>query len=502
MNRYFCLAIVLFLGGCSSSAILDIQVDTYSKEIARSDTPLVQNLREQLGDLISLRDQSSAAISRVRNYQQLYATAATPAENIVSLARTCERNTRVLGVVDLKVLESHQKLLDEVSLIQQNLIAAIEKADTATVNLINESLNPTDNDFNGALASYIVHSHEVSVLTLNFQEKIDLLYGDLEQGLRNTNESLQLIELNPCGFEADPRSKLESSFRELVAALNSFYDLKEANGRNRDYGNQLLEQWPILQEQFRDDISEMKKDIVAFRIQFKAEVDLISDNLRDIVQARSFYNSQLDRLQDPAHIAWIGIESIPLSTKEVIDEASRQAVRLSCGNSNPKQHCWAEVSRARFYAEGRSDVVAVEERVGNWKIKQASNFPAALIKGQLEISRSLASGATKIISSIAGVSSTGLSALDSKEAEVGTVDESTTKTPVNTDLFKQSLLSELESERKDKKKRALRLRLQSLEDRITLSGTPTPLSEGLREEIRAVLELYSMQFDFVESKEN
>ena len=102
--------------------------------------------------------------------------------------------------------------------------------------------------------------------------------------------------------------------------------------------------------------------------------------LREQVQEIELLNSQIDRLQDAG------------------DPALRQLVK----EENEKK--WLRVfSHTEFYAEGNTNVVIVRERPGHYSIKKGVNNPTALIRSQLNISRTIVSGALEVIGSLTGV---------------------------------------------------------------------------------------------------
>lgn len=102
--------------------------------------------------------------------------------------------------------------------------------------------------------------------------------------------------------------------------------------------------------------------------------------IRDLARNQDFYLSQLDRLQDPADPTW----------REILDP----------NNANN----WSTLfARTKFRAKGDADVIVVRDRPGHYRVQRGTNNPAALIQGQLEISRSLASATTSIIGAMSGV---------------------------------------------------------------------------------------------------
>ncbi|MDA3790037.1 MAG: hypothetical protein PF503_16265 [Desulfobacula sp.] len=103
--------------------------------------------------------------------------------------------------------------------------------------------------------------------------------------------------------------------------------------------------------------------------------------LGDAAASFEFYNTQIDRLQDPSDPAW----------REITKEK----------NQSKWQPHFAETS---FYAEGKSDVVFVRDRIGHFRIQRGTNNPTALIQSQFKISRAVASGAVEVMAAVAGVS--------------------------------------------------------------------------------------------------
>lgn len=104
-----------------------------------------------------------------------------------------------------------------------------------------------------------------------------------------------------------------------------------------------------------------------------------SNDIRSVALQRNFYNSQIDRLQDPAD----------------------RALAMLITDENPKS--WKVVNEAKFHARGRTSVVAVRDRLGQFALKSADNSPGVLIAGQLGISRTIADGALQIYAAASGV---------------------------------------------------------------------------------------------------
>ncbi|MES2974176.1 MAG: hypothetical protein V4757_11245 [Pseudomonadota bacterium] len=100
-----------------------------------------------------------------------------------------------------------------------------------------------------------------------------------------------------------------------------------------------------------------------------------------LAETLDFYNSQIDRLQDPADPVW----------REVVDPRNDAK--------------WNPVfARTVFYSEGNTGVVVVRDRAGEFRVHQAKNNPTALIQGQLRISRAVTSGLTDVLGAMTGAS--------------------------------------------------------------------------------------------------
>jgi hypothetical protein len=96
------------------------------------------------------------------------------------------------------------------------------------------------------------------------------------------------------------------------------------------------------------------------------------------------YVSQIDRLQDPADPAW------------------RELLRLE------NETNWAPFfTRTSYRAEGDTGVVIARDRLGHFRVQRAKNNPAALIQGQLRISRAIASSLADALAAATGVPGAG-----------------------------------------------------------------------------------------------
>lgn len=117
--------------------------------------------------------------------------------------------------------------------------------------------------------------------------------------------------------------------------------------------------------------------------------------------ALDLYVSQIDRLQDPADPAW------------------RELLRPD-NESN-----WAPFfARTSYRAEGDTSVVIARDRLGHFRVQRARNNPAALIQGQLRISRAIASSLADALGAATGVPGAGAIA---SAAKVGATKTDATK---------------------------------------------------------------------------
>ncbi|HTE42822.1 MAG TPA: hypothetical protein VK629_18515 [Steroidobacteraceae bacterium] len=101
--------------------------------------------------------------------------------------------------------------------------------------------------------------------------------------------------------------------------------------------------------------------------------------LSGLVRRSSRFVEMIDRLQDAGDAVWRTVTS-----KE---------------NS---MHWNNKVALTRFYAEGKSNVVIVRQDAMRYDIHEGTNNPAALIKGQLEVTRAIANAAINVVGAASG----------------------------------------------------------------------------------------------------
>ncbi|MEJ0086695.1 MAG: hypothetical protein WDO72_13495 [Pseudomonadota bacterium] len=101
--------------------------------------------------------------------------------------------------------------------------------------------------------------------------------------------------------------------------------------------------------------------------------------LSGLVRRSSRFVEMIDRLQDAGDAVWRTVTS-----------------------EQNKKHWNNKVALTRFYAEGKSNVVIVRQDAMRYDIHEGTNNPAALIKGQLEVTRAIANAAINVVGATSG----------------------------------------------------------------------------------------------------
>jgi hypothetical protein len=114
-----------------------------------------------------------------------------------------------------------------------------------------------------------------------------------------------------------------------------------------------------------------------------------ASSLARAVVARELFDSQVDRLKDPADPVWR------------IVSAPENAYR------------WNQIfAKTWFYAEGKSDVVVVREGPLDFRVQSASNNPVALVASQLQISRAVTNATITVLRATVSPSAAQVGAFD------------------------------------------------------------------------------------------
>jgi hypothetical protein len=102
--------------------------------------------------------------------------------------------------------------------------------------------------------------------------------------------------------------------------------------------------------------------------------------MNDLLRSTALLFSQVDRLQDPADPIW-----------RIVSDPQNQAK-------------WnTTFSETYFYAEGNNSVIVVRDTPMSFRVQRGNNNPAALIQGQLQVSRAIANAAISIAGAAAGL---------------------------------------------------------------------------------------------------
>lgn len=102
--------------------------------------------------------------------------------------------------------------------------------------------------------------------------------------------------------------------------------------------------------------------------------------LHDLVLSSTLLSSQIDRLQDPADPVWRAITAPESESR------------------------WnTTFAETYFYSEGNNSVVIVRDTPFSFRVQRGTNNPAALVQGQLQISRAVANAAIAVAGAAAGV---------------------------------------------------------------------------------------------------
>lgn len=101
--------------------------------------------------------------------------------------------------------------------------------------------------------------------------------------------------------------------------------------------------------------------------------------VNELVRSTTLFFSQIDRLQDPADPVW----------------------RIVADPRNESK--WnTTFSETHFYSEGNTSVVVVRDTPISFRVQRGANNPAALVQGQLQVSRALANAAVSVAGAALG----------------------------------------------------------------------------------------------------
>lgn len=201
--------------------------------------------------------------------------------------------------------------------------------------------------------------------------------------------------------------------------------------------------------------------------------------LADQAVSMDLYSSQIDRLQDPADPVW----------------------RVITAPENRRK--WNRVINKVYYrAEGNSQVILVQDRIGHFRPVNVKNDPTALIESQARINRSIASGAVSILGALAG--SAGVPAAGNIANAVSDKVSPGADSPGMTDEASSLLAGEapgrLSSDaaaaRLQRERAALTLQLTKLRTQLaTTDPNSDTLSKKEQDTVTAIVRAYQRIFD-------
>jgi len=188
--------------------------------------------------------------------------------------------------------------------------------------------------------------------------------------------------------------------------------------------------------------------------------------LAGLVRGTTQFIEQIDRLQDNGNPIW----------RIVTDPAN-------------EPHWNTQRVQTAFYAQGKSSVVMVRHDPMRYDIHEGTNNPAALIKGQLEISRAVANAAL----SIAGTA-TGLRLPAEAETPTSAADATTASTSAAAFARRKAEADEAERAR-ERTLRGLELALSGIIANLAAAGDNATVLAAQRSRLESVLKAYRIQLE-------
>lgn len=188
--------------------------------------------------------------------------------------------------------------------------------------------------------------------------------------------------------------------------------------------------------------------------------------LAGLVRSSTQFLEQIDRLQDRGNPVW----------RIVTDPAN-------------EPHWNQRSVQTSFYAEGKSSVVMVRQDPMRFDVHEGTNHPAALIKGQLEISRAVANAALSITGTATGLR---LPA----EQETSTTDSEAAMASTNAATFARRKAGAEEAMRsRDRTLRGLELALANILANLAAGGDDPGILAAQKSRLESVLKAYRPQLD-------
>ena len=220
------------------------------------------------------------------------------------------------------------------------------------------------------------------------------------------------------------------------------------------------------------------KNLLDSTVRIAVELEALRADLPDSASARTAlaglaanatrFIELIDRLQDPGNPVW----------RIVTDPAN-------------EQHWNVESVQTRFYAEGKSHVVMVRNDPMRFDVQEGTNNPAALIKGQLEITRAIANAAIGVLGASTGLPVRKPTTAGDTESPASAAESSAAE-----DFAQRKATADEAAQARERAIRGLSLELANVLSNLTTDDdTSLPMQ---RARLGAILSAYKSIFDTAE----
>lgn len=189
--------------------------------------------------------------------------------------------------------------------------------------------------------------------------------------------------------------------------------------------------------------------------------------LAGLVRGSTQFLEQIDRLQDHGNPVW----------RIVTDPAN-------AGHWNALMP-----PLTAFYAQGKSSVAIVRHDPKRFEVHEGTNNPAALIQGQLEISRAIANAALSVAGTPSGLRLPGEAQQPATESEAGTASSAAAA------VIRRKADAEEARRVRERTIRGLELALAGIQANLAAGGNSAEVLRNQRSRLESVLKAYRLQLD-------
>jgi hypothetical protein len=465
------LLLVTFVSGCAKNTIT-LSVDLYGEDVPAAIVPSQQELASYQSNLSTLSAEVDQLVAdRKLLARQLYQTNQAIL-NFITKAKTGDPNKNA----DEEAAAAGEKMLSEYERVVEakgeEVKRLIEEASLAVRSLLAMPEEPANQSANLRLlkiqqVSQIRVSQRLQDVVSSATELAGPLHTDFEKWLvaQWGNIVTSVSEQNLAEWLTPARAKpLGGEFAKLRNRARVLADTIEAvSRRGRTVAARAQRQLIELSSQEATDSEAMQRNLRQFAAAATAVPASPGFPDRGVVALANLSSlfDQVDRLQDPADPAW----------------------RIVSAKTNEKKWGLA-FTRTYFYAEGKSSTVIVRDTPTSFRVQNGRNNPAALIKGQLEITRAVANAAIAIAGAVSGTPVPSLNVPANAASKTGTsTAASSTDDPSELSRRKAKVAKEAELRRQAMRHFAralsdIRDELQSL--KADAQGNLTPEDETKR----------------------